>query len=273
MVFPSIRSMYLKKLFTLLFTVSIASVVASAATKVVTHKIKSGDTLYSVAHKYHATVAAVKKLNSIKKGEILKVGRLVKVPSQTIKRKMKIVKSVKSKKANKVLRTALRKHAKPLASKRVKRRRTVVTVDDIFFRSAKPNIMMFNGFGSAKGKNIINIAKTKLGRKYVWGAVGQRGTFDCSGFTSYVYRKNGINIPRTSRNQSKFGKYVSRTNLKKGDLIFFDTSKRRKGYVNHVGIYLGNGKFIHASSAKKKVVVSNLSKFYAQRYVGARRPI
>jgi len=292
----------LKKLYTLLLAVSITAVTASAATKIVKHKIKSGETLYTVAHKHHSTIEEVRKLNGIKNGETLKIGRVVKVPANTYfpnkktkktkltkkkstakklkvtktktkKRKIKIVKSVKkNKKANKILRTALKRHAKPLASKRVKRRRTV-TVDDIFFRSAQPNVMMFNGFGGKKGKNIINVAKTKLGKRYVWGAVGQRGTFDCSGFTSYVYKKNGINIPRTSINQSKFGKYVSRNNLKKGDLIFFDTSKRRKGYVNHVGIYLGNGKFIHASSAKKKVTISNLSKFYAQRYVGARRPI
>ena len=125
---------------------------------------------------------------------------------------------------------------------------------------------------TSKSSRIASFAKKNLGKRYVWGATGKRGTFDCSGFTSYVYKKNGINIPRTSRNQAKYGKYIPRRNLRKGDLVFFDTSKRRKGYVNHVGIYLGNGKFIHASSAKRKVVVSRLSKFYAQRYKGARRP-
>jgi len=267
---------------------------AQAASKVVKHTIKNGETLYTVAHKHHSTIEEVKKLNGIKKGETLRIGRVVRVPintyfpnkkpkivkrikkskiSKKVRHKIKVVKVVKKKKqSNKALKTALIKQAKPLSSKRVKRRHTV-RVDDILFKSAKPNFMAFSGFGSSKAKNIINVAKQKLGRKYVWGAVGQRGTFDCSGFTSYVYKKNGINIPRTSINQSKFGKFISRRNLKKGDLIFFDTSKHKKGYVNHVGIYLGNGKFIHASSAKKKVVVSNLSKFYAQRYVGARRPI
>ncbi|MDQ7047751.1 MAG: C40 family peptidase [Sulfurovum sp.] len=124
-----------------------------------------------------------------------------------------------------------------------------------------------------KCRKITKDAKKKLGKKYVWGASGTKNTYDCSSFTKYVYGKNGISIPRTSINQSKHGKYVKRKNLKKGDLIFFDTSKRRKGYVNHVGIYLGNNKFIHASSAQKKVVVSSLSKFYGQRYRGARRPL
>ena len=119
---------------------------------------------------------------------------------------------------------------------------------------------------------MIKLAKNKLGRRYVWGAVGQKNTFDCSGLTSYVCKKNGIKIPRRAIEQSKYGKKVARKNLKPGDLIFFDTSKRRKGYVNHVGIYIGNNKFIHASSAKKKVIITSLNKnFYSKRYKGARR--
>lgn len=122
-------------------------------------------------------------------------------------------------------------------------------------------------------RGVPRIAKKKLGRRYVWGAVGP-GTFDCSGFTSYVYKKTGINIPRTSREQSKYGRYVKRKQLKAGDLIFFDTSRRRKGIINHVGIYLGDNKFIHASSAKKKVIITSLKKpFYSQRYKWARRVV
>lgn len=289
----------MKKLYALLFAASLSTISAHAASKVVKHKIKSGETLYTVAHRHHSTIEEVRKLNGIKKGELLKVGRVVKVRTNTYdaktkkkivqkkvtpkkrrvvkkhtrKHKIKIVKSVqKTKKSNTILRTALKKQAKPLAINRVKRK-SRVSIDDIFFRSAQPNRKTFGGFGfNSKSKNIISVAKQKLGDRYVWGATGKRNTFDCSGFTSYVYRKNGISIPRTSRNQSKFGKFIPRDQLKKGDLIFFDTSKHRKGYVNHVGIYLGNGKFIHASSARKKVVITRLANFYAQRYKGARRP-
>ncbi|MBN2767530.1 MAG: C40 family peptidase [Campylobacterales bacterium] len=122
-----------------------------------------------------------------------------------------------------------------------------------------------------KFKKMKGIAEKQLGKRYVWGAVGP-GQFDCSGFTSYVCRQYGINIPRTSFYQSKYGKPVNRDNLKKGDLIFFDTSKERKGKVNHVGIYIGENKFIHASSSKKKVVVSQLNgTFYGKRFIIARR--
>ncbi len=119
-------------------------------------------------------------------------------------------------------------------------------------------------------KKIFTIAKKELGKRYVWGSVGPK-TFDCSGFTSYVYKKVGIHIPRTSREQAKYGKLVERSQLKPGDLIFFDTDLRRKG-IDHVGIYIGDNKFIHASSARKRVIVTSLNKtFYNRRFRLARR--
>lgn len=120
--------------------------------------------------------------------------------------------------------------------------------------------------------SLPSIAKSKLGKRYVWGAVGP-SVFDCSGFTSYIYKKKGISIPRTSRQQSKYGKLVDRKHLKPGDLIFFDTSHRRTGVINHVGMYIGNNQFIHASSAKKRVVITKLSNFYSKRFKWARRVI
>lgn len=118
---------------------------------------------------------------------------------------------------------------------------------------------------------IIAEAKGHLGKRYVWGANGP-SRFDCSGFTSYVYKKMGIKIPRVSINQGKVGKKVRRNRLRKGDLVFFDTSRRRRGYINHVGIYIGDHKFIHASSSKRKVIISSLDKkFYKARFKWGRR--
>lgn len=117
-------------------------------------------------------------------------------------------------------------------------------------------------------------AKELLGRKYVWGATGPR-TYDCSGFTQKIYRDAGIRIPRVSRDQAKVGEYISFNNLRRGDLMFFDTHKHRSGKVTHVGIYLGNGNFIHASSAAKKIVIFNFNKktFYKKRFLWGRRLI
>ena len=92
--------------------------------------------------------------------------------------------------------------------------------------------------------------------------------FDCSGFTTWVFNKYGINLPRSSREQFQVGQQVAKTNLKKGDLVFFG-SKRG---ISHVGIYLENGKFIHSASNGKDVQVSSLNEdYWRARYAGGRR--
>ncbi|MEG0180908.1 MAG: C40 family peptidase, partial [Peptostreptococcaceae bacterium] len=91
-----------------------------------------------------------------------------------------------------------------------------------------------------------------------------------SGFTQYVFKNAAsVNLPRVSRDQSRFGQAVSKSNLQKGDLIFFDTDK--DGSVNHVGIYMGNNEFIHASSGAGKVVVSQFNSYYNSAFTNARR--
>jgi cell wall-associated NlpC family hydrolase len=117
-------------------------------------------------------------------------------------------------------------------------------------------------------------AKKLLGLKYVWGATGPN-KFDCSGFTQKVYKTAGIKIPRNSRAQAKVGQYIKYENLQKGDMVFFDTNRKKTGRVNHVGIYLEDGKFIHASSGNKKVVITNFDKkrYYKSRFLWGRRII
>ena len=243
------------------------------------HKIKSGETLYAIAHNNHTTIAEVCKINGLKKDEALKIGTVLKVPTNTYNiPKIKLAKTGHQKKTLKVARSHTKSHKKFIASlsgtetislekgRTYKRKkRTSFSLGDLIFSTRRSNTL--------KSSKITSLAKKKLGRRYVWGATGQKNTFDCSGFTTYVYKKNGIQLPRRAIAQSRYGKFIPRNKLQKGDLIFFDTSKHRRGYVNHVGIYLGNGKFIHASSAKKKVVITSLNKrFYSQRYKGARRP-
>lgn len=110
---------------------------------------------------------------------------------------------------------------------------------------------------------IERIARSHLGKTYVWGANGPYA-FDCSGFTKSVFDNNGISIPRVSKDQAKVGQYVPKSQLQKGDLVFFDSNKSSK--VSHVGIYLGNGQFIHASSSKKRVVIGNLNSGYHSKH-------
>lgn len=124
------------------------------------------------------------------------------------------------------------------------------------------------GEASGIGAKLVAKAKTKLGCKYVWGATGPN-TFDCSGLTQWVHKQLGISIPRTSINQSDSGKSVSKSNLQQGDLVFFKTTSAR---VGHVGMYVGNGQFIHAPNSRSVVKIDSLSSsYYSSRYVNARR--
>lgn len=123
--------------------------------------------------------------------------------------------------------------------------------------------------------DLLSEAHRYIGRPYVHGAKGPK-TFDCSGFTSYVYKQFGYNISPASRAQFTLGTKVAKNDLRKGDLVFF-TSRSSGKNVGHVGIVVsadnekGTFKFIHASI--KGVKVSNFAGYYVPRYLGARRLI
>ena len=117
----------------------------------------------------------------------------------------------------------------------------------------------------SKTDKLISLAKSKLGDSYEPAKAGP-DHFDCSGFVYYLFKTNGIKIPRSSLTQSKSGKKLKRDELKKGDILFFDTAHRK--HVNHSGVYLGDGKFIHSSSGKAYgVTISSLDKgFYLNKF-------
>jgi len=115
--------------------------------------------------------------------------------------------------------------------------------------------------------------RESYGKRYRWAEEGPR-SFDCSGLTYYTYGSMNLWLPRRAIEQSRYGKRVSINNLRYGDLIFFDTRKRPIGKVNHVGIYIGNNYFIHASSSKKRVIKTSLKKpYYRHRVVVCKRVI
>lgn len=123
---------------------------------------------------------------------------------------------------------------------------------------------------SSKADAIISTAKKYLGVPYVWGGTSPSG-FDCSGFVYYVFKQNGINnLPRVSYDMFNVGTPVNKSDLRAGDLVYFKNTYREG--ISHVGIYIGDGQFIQASSGDEKVKISNLSgSYYVQHYAGAKR--
>lgn len=121
--------------------------------------------------------------------------------------------------------------------------------------------------GGSGNDDIVSYAYKFMGRPYVWGASGP-SSFDCSGFTAYVYSKYGVGLPHSAAAQFGMGQSVSQSNLRAGDLVFFNTYTS----LGHVGIYIGDGRFIHASSGSHKITVSSLGEsYYSSRYAGAKR--
>lgn len=131
-----------------------------------------------------------------------------------------------------------------------------------------PQTFKAMGVYNVNNTSLINYAKTFIGIPYQWGGTSPSG-FDCSGFIYYVFQQSqGITLPRTAAQlYANIG--LSTTSLSPGDLVFFDTSSGKTG-VSHVGIYIGNGQFIHTSSSQG-VTISNMNNSYWQPlYVGAK---
>lgn len=125
---------------------------------------------------------------------------------------------------------------------------------------------------STTGAEIVEYAKQYLGYKYVSGGTTPSSGFDCSGFTQYVYNHFGINLSRTSGGQNKNGTAVEQSDLQLGDLVIFNNDANTA--IGHVGIYVGDGNFIHASNPSDGVKITTLTTgYYQKRYVGARRVI
>lgn len=124
-----------------------------------------------------------------------------------------------------------------------------------------------SAFASSEMDGIID---DLIGVKYQYGGTTTKG-FDCSGFTGYVFAKMGIDLSRRSVDQATQGVKVAKADLKAGDLVFFDTTGKNNGSISHVGIYVGDGSFAHASTRQGVVIDKLESSYYKSRFVTARR--
>ncbi len=136
---------------------------------------------------------------------------------------------------------------------------------------ASPLVASESSQSSTSTHPLVESAKKYLGIRYRYGGSSPSRGFDCSGFVYYLLSRHGIRAPHSAAELFRMGKPVSRSELRPGDLVFFKNTARRRG-ITHVGIYIGNGKFIHSSSGRGRVTVTSLKDpYYATRFAGARR--
>lgn len=269
-----------------------AQKVSTSSTGNISYTVKAGDTISSISRVYNVTMENVIGVNKLADPSRLKIGQVLVIPQQgNIKKETKPLavledeKTVKyTVKSNDTLSGIAKVYgttvlaiqsANKLASPDKLTIGQVLEIplshrnqSSVSREDNRVHSTIDNTLNSNKVEEIIAYAKGFLGSPYSYGAIGPN-SFDCSGFTMFVFNHFGINLPHNSAQQSTKGDLVNRDMLIPGDLVFFNTSQ--KG-ISHVGIYIGGGSLIHASTSGRRVEISSLSDdYYNKRYVTARR--
>ena len=129
-----------------------------------------------------------------------------------------------------------------------------------------------NNTNSDLGQRIATFAQQYVGYKYTYAGSSPSTGFDCSGLTYYVAKQFGYKIGRTANQQLSAGTFVARSDLKPGDIVLFERTYTSSEKATHAGIYIGNGKFVHAANSRTGVVISSLSEvYYSSRFICGRR--
>jgi len=255
----------------------------------VVYQVRKGDSLWSIAKRQGVSVESIAKANNISLNKTLQIGEKLLIPG---KGGSKQVASSGAKSTLKVVREGVLVRKGPGTNHsplfKLNRGTQVVSLGQ---QGDWQKVALSNGkegwirrdmlglplaekpaqksSGGGGSPSVVNTALSYQGTRYVYGGLSSRG-FDCSGFVKYVYQKHGVNLPHSASAQFSQGRSVSKGELQPGDLVFFRTGGSKT--INHVGIYIGNGKFIHASSAGGKVRTDSLNDgYYKSCYMGARR--
>jgi peptidoglycan DL-endopeptidase LytE len=261
------------------FVVCLLLSVAPAFADSLTYAVAPGDSLSTIAGHYGVSVSALEERNHLSDSSILQIGQQIVVPVQVRHRAVAHAATparasgARSAHVSAALRTAhiakRRASSAPSSASRIAVERALWTATHA--GSAAPSIPGIQPFDVASrmlalDASITHTAMRYLGVPYSWGGTSLSGV-DCSGFVQSVFAKNGIELPRMADEQFAIGRRIAMGLLMPGDLVFFETYTSG---ASHVGIYLGHGRFIHAST--RGVVIDALSmSYYASRYIGARR--
>lgn len=273
------------------------------------HFVRSGDTLSSIADSAHVSLAAIERLNGLTDRSVLQIGQVILLrPAHAVAKPVvthvatNVVKHMVTHAANPVVGPAKMVR---LGDGRGRIPSRTVPANGVHLTAGVVASAMHNPAGAGarlgtaaarvlfevttsgstlpgfrpesetqslatltRGMRIAETALRYVGMPYWWGGTGGGG-FDCSGLVYHVFAKNGVALPRMADEQYAVGRRVSTSQLRPGDLVFFQTYAPG---ASHVGIYVGNGNFIHASSRGVRVDALSMS-YYATRYIGARRSI
>jgi cell wall-associated NlpC family hydrolase len=246
--------------------------------------VTAGDTLSSIADREHVSQAQLVRLNHLQDANYLKLGQvlIVSMP-ETVRPRIasnKLTTHVAARHPRTVALTRSsathrtfghHRRTAPLSPSAMVAQREALWIA-MHSGFAVPDLAGMPSFGSAQRMLALELRLTKtalryLGVPYMWGGESFSGV-DCSGFVQAVFRRNGIELPRTADAQYEVGRHVPGSGLEPGDLVFFQTYAEG---ASHVGIYLGSGQFVHASSSNGVRVDSMSESYYASRFIGARR--
>ena len=222
-----------------------------------TYIVEGGENLYRISLKFNVSISELKKINNLS-GSNIKIGQALLVPKVENEEELSdaieyATGEIDAVEMNGVmgLKEVVVKEEGSLSDNQLSESGEAKTTE----------IAEEDG-----GTSIIKVAMDYLGVPYKFGGSSLRG-IDCSAYVQRVFRYFSIDLPRTAREQFKAGVKISKRELRIGDLLFFKTYAR---YPSHVGIYIGEGKMIHASSRSKKVTISSINDpYYVRRYIGA----
>ena len=262
----------------------------------ITYKVKSGDSLYTISKKYHVSIDKLRSLNNLKTSK-LKPGQLIFIKkdaddshANNIQNEANIIESneefieYKVKRGDTLNKIAMKFNVEKediLESNNLKKKRLspgrIILIPKVIEESEEEFIALkgtpLKPWKSNDEKHmLVKVAKSFMGAPYRYGGESVRG-LDCSAYVKKIYDIFDVELPRSAREQFKAGTRISKEELAIGDLVFFKT-KRHAKLPTHVGIYIGDGNFIHSASGHGKVGVkidALSSDFYSRTYVGAVR--